>query len=105
MRPVAIALVTSCAVALATAAGAAELAVSSTIDSVTVYPDGAAVTRVIKVELPPGDSVLFARDFPPTLDPATLRVEGEGQSLHAADVSSLDQLFRRQVQPPVSGLV
>ena len=78
MRPVAIALVTSCAVALATAAGAAELAVSSTIDSVTVYPDGAAVTRVIKVEVPSGDSVLFARDFPPTLDPATLRVEGEG---------------------------
>ena len=32
------------------------------------------------------------------------QVEGEGEDLHAADVSSLDQLLRRQVQPPVPGL-
>jgi len=78
MRHFPLALMLSCAVALARAAGAAELEVGSTIDSVTVYPDGAAVTRVIHVDVPAGDSVLFARDFPPTLDPATLRVEGEG---------------------------
>jgi uncharacterized protein (TIGR02231 family) len=41
-----------------------------------VYPDGANVTRVIDVDLPQGDSVLRAVDFPPTLDPASLRVEG-----------------------------
>ena len=78
MRHVSLALMMSCAVVCATAAGAAELDVGSTIDAVTVYPDGAAVTRVIHVDVPAGDSVLFARDFPPTLDPATLRVEGEG---------------------------
>ena len=80
MRHVSLALMLSCAVVCATAAGAAELAVSSTIDSVTVYPDGAAVTRVIRVDLPAGDNVLLARDFPPSLDPATLRVEGEGSA-------------------------
>ena len=98
MRPVAIALVTSCAVALATAAGAAELAVSSTIDSVTVYPDGAAVTRVIKIEVPAGDSVLFARDFPPTLDPTTLRVEGEGAA--RLTIGAIDARPPRAERPP-----
>ena len=104
MRPVAIALVTSCAVALATAAGAAELAVSSTIDSVTVYPDGAAVTRVIKIEVPAGDSVLLARDFPPTLDPATLRVEGEGQSQNPVrlTIGAIDARPPRAERPPTN---
>ena len=104
MRPVAIALVTSCAVALATAAGAVELAVSSTIDSVTVYPDGAAVTRVIKVEVPAGDSVLLARDFPPTLDPATLRVEGEGQSQNPVrlTIGAIDARPPRAERPPTN---
>jgi uncharacterized protein (TIGR02231 family) len=44
---------------------------------VTVYPDGATVTRVISVDLPQGDTTLIARDFPPGLDTASLRVEGE----------------------------
>jgi uncharacterized protein (TIGR02231 family) len=60
------------------AGSAAELAVTSTIEAVTVYPDGATVTRVIKTSLPAGDSTLLAHDFPPALDPASLRVEGEG---------------------------
>ncbi len=79
MRRFPFALMMSCAV-FATAAAAADLAVGSKIDAVTVYPDGAAVTRVIHVDVPAGDSVLLARDFPPTLDPATLRVEGEGNA-------------------------
>ena len=51
--------------------------VSSAIDAVTVYPDGATVTRTVSVDLPQGDTTLIARDFPPGLDPASLRVEGE----------------------------
>jgi uncharacterized protein (TIGR02231 family) len=58
--------------------GAAELDVRSAIDAVTVYPDGATVTRLITVDLPRGDTTLIARDFPPGLDPSSLRVEGEG---------------------------
>jgi uncharacterized protein (TIGR02231 family) len=60
------------------ATSAAEFGVTSTIEAVTVYPDGATVTRVIKTSLPAGDSTLLARDFPPALDPSSLRVEGEG---------------------------
>src|SRR5262249_58161203 len=49
-----------------------------TIESVVVYPDGATVTRLIRVDLPRGDSTLIGRDFPLTIDPSSLRVEGEG---------------------------
>ena len=48
-----------------------------TVDAVTVYPDGASVTRVITVDLAAGDNTLVANDFPLTLDPSSLRVEGE----------------------------
>lgn len=56
---------------------AAELPATSAVDAVTVYPDGASVTRVIAVDLPAGDTDLIAKDFPLGLDPASLRVEGE----------------------------
>jgi len=56
---------------------AADVDTSSAIDAVTVYPDGATVTRVIALDLASGDSTLVARDFPLSLDPSSLRVEGE----------------------------
>jgi uncharacterized protein (TIGR02231 family) len=65
------------AVLAAAPAAAGEIDVRSMIDAVTVYPDGATVTRVIRVDLPGGDTTLIDRDFPPGLDPASLRVEGE----------------------------
>src|ERR1700759_550701 len=58
-------------------ARSADLDVTSSIDTVTVYPDGASVTRVISLDLPSGDNTLVAKDFPLTLDPSSLRVEGE----------------------------
>jgi uncharacterized protein (TIGR02231 family) len=70
-------LVTAFAVAQAQAA---ELDATSAVDAVTVYPDGASVTRVIAVDLPAGDNTLVASDFPLVLDPSSLRVEGEADS-------------------------
>ena len=64
--------------AFATAqAQAADLAATSAVDAVTVYPDGASVTRVITLDIPAGDTTLVAKDFPLTLDASSLRVEGE----------------------------
>jgi uncharacterized protein (TIGR02231 family) len=81
MRTIANILVTNSLVALAAFAAmpaqAGELAATSAVDAVTVYPDGASVTRVITLDLPSGDSTLVAKDFPLTLDPSSLRVEGE----------------------------
>ncbi len=64
--------------AFASPSWAAELDATSAIDTVTVYPDGATVTRVIAVDLPSGDSTLIAKDFPLGLDTSSIRVEGEG---------------------------
>ncbi|WP_027519959.1 mucoidy inhibitor MuiA family protein [Bradyrhizobium sp. WSM1417] len=64
--------------AFASSSWAAELDATSAIDTVTVYPDGATVTRIIAVDLPSGDSTLIAKDFPLGLDTSSIRVEGEG---------------------------
>ncbi len=58
-------------------ARAADLAVASAVDAVTVYPDGASVTRVVTLDLPAGDNSAVLKDLPLTLDPSSLRVEGE----------------------------
>ena len=74
-----------------TPARAAEIEETSAVDSVTVYPDGASVTRVVTVELPAGDHTLVLKDFPLKLDPSSLRVEGEanaGLTIGAIDTKS-----------------
>ena len=84
MRLIANALVTtslvmiSCMLVTAFApARAADVDASSAVDAVTVYPDGASVTRLITLDLPAGDNSAVLKDFPLTLDPSSLRVEGE----------------------------
>jgi uncharacterized protein (TIGR02231 family) len=57
---------------------AGEIEAASKIDSVTVYPDAAIVSRIAEVDLPQGDSVLVFKNLPLALDPASLRLEGEG---------------------------
>jgi uncharacterized protein (TIGR02231 family) len=79
---------------------AAEIDVRSTIDAVTVYPDGATVTRLITVDLPAGDTTLIARDFPPGLDPASLRVEGE--SAAGVTIGAIDARPPRAERPVVA---
>lgn len=81
MRTIARCLATTSLVLVTTAFGspswAADVDATSIIDTVTVYPDGAIVTRVIAIDLASGDSTLVAKDFPLSLDPSSLRVEGE----------------------------
>jgi uncharacterized protein (TIGR02231 family) len=83
---------------LAASAASAQTEITSAIESVTVYPDGATVTRRIKVDLPQGDSVLRAVDFPPTLDPASLRVEGEARA--RLTIGGIDARPPRAERPP-----
>lgn len=86
------------AVLVLASAAAAQSEVASRVEQVTVYPDGASVTRVIEVDLPRGDSVLRAGDFPPTLDPASLRVEGEAPA--RLTIGGIDARLPRADRPP-----
>ncbi|MGQ0682223.1 mucoidy inhibitor MuiA family protein [Bradyrhizobium sp.] len=101
MRTIANSLATTGLVLLAvlavTPAGAADLPVTSAVDAVTVYPDGATVTRVIALDLPAGDSTLVARDFPLTLDASSLRVEGEAGT--KLTIGAIDTRPPRPVPP------
>jgi uncharacterized protein (TIGR02231 family) len=92
----------ACVLILAGAAPAlaAEIDVRSAIDAVTVYPDGATVTRLIAVDLPAGDTTLIARDFPPGLDPASLRIEGEGAA--AMTIGAIDARPPRAERPVIA---
>lgn len=70
-------------------ASAAETELSSRIDRVTVFPDGAVVTRLGKANLLQGASQIVLRGLPATIDPASIRVEGNGDgtfSVGAVDV-------------------
>src|SRR5215475_10814097 len=80
-----------------TPAGAADLDVTSAVDAVTVYPDGASVTRVVTLDLPAGDNTLVAKDFPLTLDASSLRVEGEAGA--KLTIGSIDTRPPRPVPP------
>lgn len=85
--------------ALASPSWAADVDATSAIDTVTVYPDGAIVTRVIAIDLASGDSTLVAKDFPLSLDPSSLRVEGEAGA--KLTIGTIDARPPR-VAPPVN---
>jgi uncharacterized protein (TIGR02231 family) len=80
MRLIAKCLATTSLVLVTAAAAApvwaADVDTISAIDAVTVYPDGASVTRIMTVDVASGDSTLVAKDFPLGLDVSSLRVEG-----------------------------
>jgi uncharacterized protein (TIGR02231 family) len=68
------------AVLAAMPASAADIEAASQVDAVTVYPDGASVTRAIAADIAAGDNTLVLKDFPLTLDPSSLRVEGSADT-------------------------
>lgn len=68
-------------------ASAAETELSSRIDRVTVFPDGAVVTRLGKADLLQGVSQIVLRGLPATIDPASIRVEGKGLAQGLGDGS------------------
>jgi uncharacterized protein (TIGR02231 family) len=102
MHSVANRLVTTSLVVFAALAAmparAADIEATSAVDAVTVYPDGASVTRAITADLPSGDNTLVIKDFPLTLDPSSLRVEGEAGT--KLTIGAIDAR-RPRAAPPV----
>lgn len=62
---------------LATPALAADVTAPSEIDAVTVFPQGAEVTRIARVKIEAGNHVVIVRDLPSGLLLDSIRVQGE----------------------------
>ncbi len=75
MRILAAALALSVSPFALTQALAADIEASSRIEAVTVYPDGAMVTRLADLVVPEGASTLLIKGLPSVIDPASIRVE------------------------------
>lgn len=73
---------------LATAARAADVSATSTIDAVTVFLSGAEVTRQAKVKLEKGEHTVILSDVPSGAVPGSIRVEGKATG--KLDISSVD---------------
>ncbi|MFM1815716.1 MAG: hypothetical protein RLZ98_2411 [Pseudomonadota bacterium] len=69
-------------------ARAEEIVVNSSIDTVTVYPSGAEVSRVAKSKLSAGSHTLIFRDLPATALARSIRVEGKATG--RLDIGSVD---------------
>ncbi|MEA2759692.1 MAG: hypothetical protein QOH65_2305 [Methylobacteriaceae bacterium] len=65
--------------ALSLAAHAAELEVLSKVDSVSLSPDAATVSRVAEVDLAAGDLTVVFKNLPFSLDPGSLRLTGSAR--------------------------
>lgn len=55
---------------------AAEIPATSRIDAVTVFPSGAEVRRIVRVQLETGEHTVVIRDLPQQAIPSSIRVEG-----------------------------
>ena len=77
---------------------AADFDVASRIEAVTVFPDGASVTRRFNVDVPAGEHVLGLGDLPLGADPSSLRVSGAGEG--RLIVSSVDARQPRTTERP-----
>ncbi|MDO8353945.1 MAG: mucoidy inhibitor MuiA family protein, partial [Aestuariivirga sp.] len=84
LRLAAFILVTTCL----TPAFAADLKAPSHVDAVTVYPNGAEVTRVTEAHLLAGETTLILEDLPGELDAQSIRVEGAGGA--GLEIGSVD---------------
>ncbi len=74
--------------ALAGAAAAADVKATSRIDSVTVYPSGAEIVRLVSVKLERGDHAVLLSDLPARAISNSIRVEGKATL--ALDIASVD---------------
>ncbi len=76
-------LLLSAALLLAGPALADRFQAAAPVTAATVYPWGASVTREARLDLPAGAHELVIPGLPEGLDPASLRITGEGASIGA----------------------
>lgn len=78
---------------------AADVEIGSRVDAVTVFPDGASVTRRFAVDVPAGEHVLILSDLPAAADPGSLRVAGVGLARAGEGRLTVGAVDARQPRP------
>ena len=61
---------------------------SAPVREVTLYPDGATVTRALHLDAAPGVRELIVTDLPPGIDATTLRVAATGATVGSVALQS-----------------
>ncbi len=82
----------------ASVGSADEFRVPSRVEAVTVFPDGASITRRLIVEMPAGDHVLILDDLPLAADAGSLRVAGAGTG--TLTIGAVDARQQRATERP-----
>lgn len=77
---------TTSAILLAAPLWAAEIETTSRVTEVTLYPQGASVTREIALDIEEGEHELFVTGLPQDIDPHSLRIEAEGVRIGAVSL-------------------
>ncbi|MFA9442721.1 MAG: DUF4140 domain-containing protein, partial [Hyphomicrobium sp.] len=85
---IAITIVGLWAVLLTSSVTAAEVAVTSRIDAVTVYLSGAQVARGAQIMLDEGEHTIVFNDLPAEAVPGSIRVDGKATA--KLDIQSVD---------------
>ncbi len=80
---------------------AAEISAQSKVDTVTVFPAGAEVTRSFEVTLEPGAHVIAVADLPAGIAETSIRVEGDAAS--GLEISLVDARHIVVKKPAASG--
>ena len=91
---------------------AADITLDSWVDRVTVYPQGADVSRLGEATLDPGTHRLTLGDLPDGVDPNSIRLEAEGSSrlvLGSVDVARVaagqaDEGERQRIEDEIEAL-
>jgi uncharacterized protein (TIGR02231 family) len=97
------ALLTVTALLLASAsAHAADVAATSQIDAVTVFPSGAEVTRVLKIRVPAGEHIIVLKDLPAGAVPPSIRVEGKSTGALAIGAVDTQRTFLTEAETALS---
>ncbi|HEY8566853.1 MAG TPA: mucoidy inhibitor MuiA family protein [Beijerinckiaceae bacterium] len=108
MRPVFGPVLALALAAVAAPAFAADVELASRIERVTVFPDAALVQRSAKVDLAAGVSTLVLRGLPASLDPGSIRVEGQGSAgfaIGSVDVRAVPGEAQPAVNPELEGKI
>ena len=81
---------------------AADVAATSKIDAVTVFPSGAEVTRLLKVRVPAGEHTIVLKDLPAGAVPPSIRVEGKSTGTLAIGAVDTQRTFLTEAETALS---